>query len=80
MHDTRRINVHQMPEDRGLRWKRSRVFQYLFKRKLIVPSECNALVMSLALPAGPDMSLSLNNFRLFARIIKFAQDRTCQGA
>src|SRR5215472_8457219 len=51
MHDTRRINVHQMPEDRGLRWKRSRVFQYLFKRKLIVPCECNAICEAPRLPA-----------------------------
>src|SRR5262245_5353821 len=51
MHGTRRINVHQMPEDRGLRWKRSRVFQYLFKRKLIVPCECNAICEASRLPA-----------------------------
>ena len=43
VHDTRRINVHQMPEDRGLWWKRSRVFQYVFKRKFIVPYECKAI-------------------------------------
>ena len=50
MHNTRRINVHQMPEDRGLRWKRGRVFQYVFKRKLIVPGERNAIYETPRLP------------------------------
>src|SRR5262245_2087210 len=39
VHNTCRINVHQVPEDCGLRWKRGGVFQYFFKRKITVPYE-----------------------------------------
>src|SRR5262245_19992081 len=40
-----------MPEDCGLRWKRSRVFQYVFKRKFTVPCECNATCEATRVPA-----------------------------
>src|SRR5262249_3433464 len=40
-----------MPKDGGLRWKRSRAPQYVFKRKFIVPRECNAICEAPRVPA-----------------------------
>src|SRR5215211_5180021 len=37
--DTRRIDHHQLPEDRGLRWERSGVLQCVFEREIVVPSK-----------------------------------------
>ena len=41
MHDTRRIDDHQLPEDCGLRRKRGSVFQYVLERQIVVPRNCD---------------------------------------
>ena len=60
MHDSGRVNVHQMPEDRGLRWKCGGVFQYVFKRKFIILYELKRFakrVSSLRISSNQNFSL-----------------------
>ena len=41
VHNTRRIDRHQLPENGRVRWKGGGVFEYVFERQSIVPSKCN---------------------------------------
>ena len=49
VHDTRRIDRHQLPEDGRVRWKGGGVFEYVFERQIIVPGKRNPVFQGLHL-------------------------------
>ena len=50
VHDARRIDRHQLPEDCRVRWEGSRALEYVFERQIIVPCKCNSVFQGLYLP------------------------------
>ena len=51
VHDTGRIDDHQLPEDRGMRRQRRGLFQNVVERQIIGPRKCDAVGKRRYFPA-----------------------------